>query len=99
MSEGCFNTRSARERTGEIAFEALGVRQFRLAHESVLPLYACGRTTGVVVDVGHDTAYPVPVHEGYAMEFAIPDLKYNLAGRHVSEFLTKLLVEKKFKVR
>ena len=97
-TEGCFNTRAKREKTCEVMFEGVGVRDFHLVHEAVLPLYACGRTTGVVVDCGHDTSYPVPVHEGYVMEFAIPDLKYNLAGRHLLEFMTKQLTERKFKV-
>ncbi len=98
MSEPCFNTRALRERATEIAFEALQVQEFYMVKEAVLPLYAVGKTCGVSVSVGHDTAYPVPVHEGYAMEFAIPDRRYNIAGRHLTEQLARQLAERKFKV-
>ena len=98
LTEACFNTDLHRAKLFEVAFEGLGTRELHLAHQSVLPLYACGQVTGVVVDVGHDCGQPVPVHEGYAMDFAVPDVQYNVAGRHITDMMTKLLLERKFKV-
>jgi actin-related protein len=98
LTEACFNTDAQRARLFETAFESLETRQLHLAHQSVLPLYACGHVTGVVVDVGHDTGFPVPIHEGYPMEFAVPDQQYDTAGRHITDMMTKLLLERKFKV-
>ena len=80
-------------------FETFGVPALYVANEAVLQLYALGRTTGVVLDCGHHSASAVPVHEGYAMEWAVPDRKFELAGVHLSEYLTKLLKARSLMVR
>ncbi len=99
LTEACFNTDESRQRLFETAFEGLGCTRLHLAHQSVLPLYALGRCTGVVMDCGHDAGFPVPVHEGFPMEFAVPDMLYNVAGRHISASMEKMFSERQVKVR
>ena len=53
-----------REKKCEVFFENLGVPQFSLATQSILALYADGRTSGVVVDIGEGHSAVVPVLQG-----------------------------------
>lgn len=89
-TEPCFNPRENREWLAQVLFESVGVSHLYLAHEAVLPLYALGKTSGITVDVGLETGYVVPVHEGYALDFAVP-LTGNVAGVHVQERATQIL--------
>ncbi|KAJ7382876.1 hypothetical protein OS493_032249 [Desmophyllum pertusum] len=73
-------------------FETFAVPAMYLATQAVLALYSSGRTTGVVFDSGDGVSYAVPVYEGYALPHAI--LRLELAGRHVTEYLIRLLMER-----
>eukprot|EP00116_Pleurobrachia_bachei_P008028 sb/3468290/ len=53
-----------RELKAEIMFENLGIPRFCLANQAVLSLYAEGRTSGVVVDIGAGSACGIAVSSG-----------------------------------
>jgi actin-related protein 2 len=57
--------------------------------QAVLSLYASGRTTGAVLDSGDGVSHTVPVWEGIVPAHLIK--RVNIAGRHVTEYLIKLL--------
>ena len=52
VTEAPFNPTKNREKMIEILFEKFGVPASYVAVQAVLALYASGRTTGVVLDIG-----------------------------------------------
>ncbi|KAL3811059.1 hypothetical protein ACHAXA_004570 [Cyclostephanos tholiformis] len=89
LTEPPHNPTSHRERLAEIFFETFRSPALFLAPPAVLGLYASGRTTGVVLDVGEGVTHCIPVYEGYALPHSI--VRSDLAGIDVTDRLRLLL--------
>jgi actin-related protein len=89
MTEIALNTKEAKEKIIQVMFETFNVPCFYLSMQSVLALYASGRTTGLVLDSGHGITHAVPVVDGYAHPMAVSKIK--VAGKQVDQFLQDLL--------
>jgi len=87
-------TQKNKERLVQMLFEVFQVPRVFLEHPQTLSLYASGRTTGLVVDIGATQTLCVPVYEGFALPHAITSL--DVGGRHVTDYLTKILTERGF---
>lgn len=59
--------------------------------QPVLAMYGSGVTTGLCIDVGHDTCNINPVFEGGLIPYA--HMK-TLAGAHISKFILDRLTSK-----
>ena len=73
-------------------FETFNTPAMYVATKAVLSLYASGHLTGVVFDSGDAVSYCVPIHDGYALSNDIIHLE--LAGRDLTDYLMKMLIEK-----
>lgn len=91
LTEPPSTSRADRERMTDVVFNQLGAPAMHVGVQSVLSLYACGRTTGIVIDSGHGVTHTVPVFEGYALPHAI--MSVNMAGHDMTEQMHKLLNE------
>jgi actin-related protein len=76
----------------QIMFETFNTPAHYAAQASVMPLYASGMCTGVVVDIGADVTTMNPVYDGYCDPASI--VRLDLGGRDVTEELSRLLTER-----
>ena len=89
LTEAPLNPRMNREKMTEIMFETFNVPALYIATQAVLSLYASGRMTGCVIDIGDGVSHIVPIFEGFALNHAIQRL--DLAGRDITKYLKRLL--------
>ena len=89
LTEVPHNPTSHRELLAEVFFETFRAPALFLAPPAVLSLYASGRTTGVVLDVGEGVTHCIPVYEGYALPHSI--IRSDVAGIDVTRRLQLLL--------
>lgn len=85
MTEAPLNHRRNRDKIAEIFFESIRAPALFFSPPSVLSLYASGRTTGIVLDVGEGVAHAVPVYEGFALQHSMT--RSDVAGREVTRQL------------
>ncbi|GLC63628.1 hypothetical protein PLESTF_000057200 [Pleodorina starrii] len=91
LTEAPRNPKNNRQKATEIMMETFQVPALYVAIQAVLSLYASGRTTGLVLDIGDGVSHAVPVYEGFSMPHAIRRL--DVAGRDVTRHLSRMLTE------
>lgn len=89
LTEAPLNPRSNRDQTAELFFETFRAPALFFSPPSVLSLYASGRTTGVVLDIGEGVTHCVPVYEGHALTHSVT--RSDIAGRDVTKHMQLLL--------
>ncbi|KAK9908828.1 hypothetical protein WJX75_003441 [Coccomyxa subellipsoidea] len=89
VSEPLFFPRADRERLTMLLFEQFNIAGLFMCEQSILSLYSVGKTTGIVVDLGHGKTDIVPVIEGQVYYPAARRLSYG--GEDVTEYLRRLL--------
>jgi hypothetical protein len=85
LTEPPLNPRSNRDYAAQILFETFNVPALYNSVQAVLSLYASGRTTGIVLDVGDGVSHAVPVYDGFAIPNSIR--RIDVAGRDITEYL------------
>ena len=89
LTEAPLNPRRNRVQMAEVWFESLRAPALYWTAPAVLSLYASGRTTGVVLDVGEGVTHAVPVYEGLALPHSVT--RSHVAGRAVTAALQRAL--------
>jgi len=96
LTEAPLNSKPNRELMTQLMFETFNVPAMFVNTQAVLALYASGRTTGVVLDSGHEVTQIVPVHEGYALPHAIQ--RMDLGGHDMTDYLMKIMAERGYDI-
>ncbi|XP_053561879.1 actin, clone 302-like [Bombina bombina] len=91
LTEPALNPLKNREMMAEIMFETFNVPAMYVAVQATLALYADGRTTGIVLDIGDGVTHVVPIYDGYCLPHAVS--RVNVAGRDITEHFMRLLLE------
>jgi len=92
LTDPPLNPKANREKMTQIMFDGFNVPVMYVAIQAVLALYASGRTTGNVFDIGDGVSHMVPVYEGFAFPYCIERL--NLAGRDITAYMRTILTER-----
>ena len=92
LTESIMAPKASRERMAQTAFESLKVQKFYVASQSVLSLYASGRTTGISLTCGYEVISCCPIYEGYPEPHAV--LKSGFGGKQLTEYMSSLLSNK-----
>merc|ERR1719376_1479113 len=71
----------------QISFEVFNCPAMYVCIQAVLSLYASGRTTGLVLDIGDGVSHAVPIYEGYALPHAI-------LRRDLADYLMKIMSDR-----
>ncbi|CAM9616895.1 unnamed protein product [Chrysoparadoxa australica] len=90
LTEPPMNPLRNREKMAECMFEKFGFDSLNVSIQAVLTLYAQGLQRGVVLDSGDGVTHCVPVYDGFVPQHLIRRL--DVAGRHVTGYLIKLLL-------
>ena len=92
LTEKANNPKANREKITQIMFETFKVKGLYIAIDAVLSLYATGKVTGIVAQIGDGVGHTVPIYEGYAIPHAVERL--DMGGRDMNDYLAKIMTER-----
>ena len=93
LTEALLNPKENREKMAQIMFESFNAQGIYIALQPFLPIYAAGKFSGMVVELGEDLSQFVPIFDGYD-----PNSNHNYnyldtGGKDLSNYLIKLIEE------
>lgn len=89
MTEPVYNPMQNREKMVEVLFEHFGFERMQIGIQALLTCFAEGRMTATLLDSGDGVTHCIPIYEGFVLPHLITRL--NIAGRHITNYLIKLL--------
>jgi actin-related protein len=94
LTERPMNPFSNREKYAQILFETFNVPAMQVACQANLALYASGRTTGLVVDIGDGVTHVSPIWEGSLLSHA--NQRCDIGGKDLTRYLAKIITERSY---
>ncbi|XP_055954846.1 uncharacterized protein LOC126810947 isoform X3 [Patella vulgata] len=92
LTEPPFNPKINREKMTQVMFETFNTPALCVSIQSILSLYASGRTTGVVCDSAHGISNILPVYDGHGLIYK--SRKFEIAGGELTDYLRRALNER-----
>ncbi|KAJ5078904.1 actin-7-related [Anaeramoeba ignava] len=89
-----FNPNSNKEKTAQIMFETFNVPGFYIANDLCLSIFLSGKETGIVIDLGDSISHSGVVYQLNILPHSVQ--RINFGGKHLTEYLTKIVNEKGF---
>lgn len=89
MTEPVLNPDINRKKMTEMLFEKFQFGKMQVGIQALLSLYCEGVTTGMLLDSGDGVTHCIPVYENFVLPHLVK--RMNIAGRHMTQFLIKLL--------
>ena len=89
LTEAPFNPIENKLKMAKIIFEQLGFGFFNIETQAKLTLYCEALQTGIILDSGDGVTHCIPIFEDFILPQNIKRL--DIAGRHITEYLIKLL--------
>eukprot|EP01084_Bolivina_argentea_P157761 274902_1 len=80
--------RTCREKITQFMFEDFNIPVMYLSPRETLTLYSYGKTTGMVLNCGHDINSVASIYEGYILPHALARNK--VAGKEITNYLDQL---------
>ena len=93
VTAAAFAKYSNKKEMAQSLFEKLNIESLYITNTSTLSLYANGKTTGIVVDIGYQTTSCVPIYEGFVLNHAVG--KADMGGEELNNYFIKLINEDK----
>jgi actin-related protein len=92
LTEAPLNPKANREKMTQIMFETFNTPAAYINPSPVLALYASGRTSGVVLELGAHTATSTAMYEGVLLPMST--LRLDLGGSDLTDYMMRCLVER-----
>ena len=89
ITEAALNPKQNRIKMAEKLFEKHNFGACLFETQAMLSLMAEGLSTGLVFDSGDGVSHVIPVIDGFVTDHAV--MRLNLAGRHITKYLVKLM--------
>ena len=89
------NIKENKEKIAQIMFESFNIPGLYIADSTLLSLYAAGKFTGMIVDMGDGITQFSPIYEGFLLEDKFE--RINIGGKDITKYMRKILNKKGYK--
>jgi len=93
FSENAIHNKDLRIKLTEYMFEKYKIPALFMVKDPVLTAFSCGRSSALILDVGHKASIATPVNDGYALLKCI--IKHDIGGQQLTQDLFNYIKTKK----